>query len=101
MRTFIVCLGLALASLGEATAQVVVEVTLEQDQFLPGEALNAIVKVRNHSGQTLNLGREADWLTFSVESREGFVVGRSDEAPVKGEFKLESSQVATKVVDLA
>ena len=83
-----------------AIAQVVVEVTLEQEQFLPGEALPVAVRVANRSGQTLHLGTQPDWLTFSVESRDGFVVRKNGETPVLGEFTLESSQVATKRADV-
>jgi hypothetical protein len=101
MNSFKAMLGFLLATLVRLSAQVTVEVVLEQEQFLPGEALPAAVKIRNHSGQTLRMGREAHWLTFSVESRDGFVVIKSGEAPVTGEFTLESSQVATKRVDLA
>jgi hypothetical protein len=102
MKNFNPILGLLLlAPLVPLSAQVKVEVTLEQEQFLSGEALPADVKIRNRSGQTLRMGREADWLTFSVESPDGFVVIKSGEAPVMGEFTLESSQVATKRVDLA
>lgn len=102
MKIFNPVLGLLLlAPLTPLPAQVAVEITLEQEQFLPGEALPIAVKIKNRSGQTLRMGREADWLTLSVESRDGFVVAKSGEAPVTGEFTLESSQVATKQVDLA
>lgn len=101
MKNFNAILGLLLAPLVQLSAQVTVEVTLEQEQFLPGEALPVTVKIRNRSGQTLHMGREANWLMFSVESRDGFVVTKSGESPVTGEFTLESSQVATKKVDLA
>ncbi len=94
-------LGLILATLSPLSAQVTVEVKLEQDQFLPGEALRAAVRVTNRSGQTLRLGAESDWLTFSIESRDGFVVGKEADVPVTGEFVLESSKTATKRVDLA
>jgi len=94
-------LGLILATLSPLSAQVSVEVKLEQDQFLPGEALRAAVRVTNRSGQTLRLGAEPDWLTFSIESRDGFVVGKEADVPVTGEFVLESSKTATKRVDLA
>jgi hypothetical protein len=83
-----------------ASAQVQVEMTLEQDQFLQGESVPVAVRVTNRSGQTLHLGRDADWLTFSVESRDGFVVAKLGDAPVQGEFTLESSKVAIKRVDL-
>lgn len=90
------------ASLLPVTAQVKVEVTLPQDQYLQGESIPAAVRIINRSGQPLHLGAEEDWLTFSVESRDGFVVSRTAEMPaVVGEFDLESSQVATKRVNLA
>jgi len=101
MKSLNAILGLLLATLVQLSAQVTVEVTLEQEQFLPGEALPVAVKIRNRSGQTLRMGREPDWLTFSVESRDGFVATKTGEAPVTGEFRLESAQVATKRVDLA
>ncbi len=77
-----------------------VDVALDQDQFLPGEALPAAVRITNHSGQTLRLGDDPDWLTFSVESRDGFIVIKTGEVPVLGGFTLESSKRATKRVDL-
>jgi hypothetical protein len=74
MKKFISILGLLLLPLTPLSAQVTVEVTIEQELFLPGEALPVAVKIRNHSGQTLHMGDAPDWLTFSVESNEGFVV---------------------------
>lgn len=82
-------------------AQVTVEVILEQDQFLPGEPLPAAARIVNRSGQTLRLGTDEGWLTFAIESRDGFIVLKSGEAPVAGEFTLRSSERATKRVDLA
>ena len=88
---------------GSAPAQVVtVQVSLDQDQFLPGESLPATVRVFNNSGQTLHLGADAKWLTFDVEAAdEDFVVTQNATPPVIGEFELGSSEVATKRVDLA
>ena len=94
-------LGVLLSPLLQMSAQVTVEVTLEQEQFLGGEALPAAVRITNRSGQTLRLGTEPDWLTFLVESRDGFIVVKTGEVPVLGEFTLESSKVATRRVDLA
>src|SRR5215813_6939117 len=94
-------LGILLVSIVSGSAQVTVEVTQEQQQFLPGEELKAVVRITNLSGQTLHLGGEDDWLTFALESREGTVVPKVGEAPVLGEFVLESSKVAIKRVDLA
>ncbi len=94
-------LSLAAMSLTSASAQVTVEVLLDQDQFLPGEALVAAVRITNRSGQTLRLGTTPDWLTFSIETRDSPVVPKTGEAPVVGEFTVESSQMATKRVDIA
>ena len=88
-------------SLASASAQISVEVTLDQQQFLEGESLPAAVRVTNRSGQPLHLGTEPDWLTFTIESRDGLVASKIDEVPVLGEFDLDSSKVAIKRVDLA
>ncbi|MDB6016456.1 MAG: hypothetical protein JWR19_945 [Pedosphaera sp.] len=92
---------LLLASLCGASAQVTVQVVTDQEQFLPGEALPVAVRIANRSGQTIHLGKDADWLTFSVESADGSVVLKTGEVPVIQEFDLDSSKTATKRVDIA
>ena len=101
MKALGLWLGLWVVALLPVSAQVTVEVTQDQDQFLPAEAVPTAVRITNRSGQSLRLGREQDWLTFSVQSRGDEVVPKSGEVPVAGEFVLESSKVATKRVDLA
>jgi hypothetical protein len=95
-------LALALVVCGAAAArgQVSVEVTQGQDQYLQGESMVVAVRITNLSGQTLHLGADPDWLTFSIASPEGLVVTKLDNPPVVGEFDLESSKVAVKRVDL-
>jgi hypothetical protein len=83
-----------------AWSQVSVEVLLDQQQFLPGETIPASVRIVNRSGQTLKLGATEDWLTFSMEEREGTVVPKLGEVPVLGEFELGSGQRGTKHVNL-
>lgn len=98
---FALCALLAVPAV--VSAQVSVEVLLPpgQQQFLAGEALPISVSIINRSGQTLQMGTESDWLTFSVESREGFIVVKTGDVPVEGEFELKSSQRATtRRVDL-
>jgi hypothetical protein len=90
---------LALLSL-PARAQVSVELTFEQDQFLRGEAIKAAVRISNLSGRDLHLGADEDWLTFTVESRDGGVVQKLADVPVEGEFVVESAQRATKRLNL-
>jgi hypothetical protein len=101
MKIALMVLGLAALTLFNAAAQVAVEVTMEQSEFLPSEAVPAAVRVTNRSGQPLHLGDEPTWLTFNVESADGFIVVKNGEIPVVKEFDLGSSQVATKHVDLA
>jgi hypothetical protein len=100
MKISLPILALVLLAFCRASAQVDVEVVLNQEQFLPSESVPVAVRVTNRSGQTLHLGADADWLTFSVESADGFIVMKNAEVPVLGEFDLGSSQVATKRVDL-
>ena len=91
---------LAVLAFLRAPAQVTVELVLDQEQFLPGETLPVAVKITNRSGQPVHFGTDANWLTFSVESVDGFPVTKNSEVPVNGEFDLESSQMGTKHVDL-
>jgi hypothetical protein len=95
------CLGVFLVWTFSASGQVTVEVTQDQQQFLPGEALKVAVRITNLSGQDLHLGGEEDWLSFAIESRDGTVVSKMGDAPIQGAFVLESSKVAIKRVDLA
>ena len=88
-------------SLGCLQAQVTVEVTQSQDQFLPGESMPTAVRVKNLSGHALHLGEEPDWLTFTLEPLDGGVVVQNADVPVAGPFDLASSKVATKRLDLA
>ena len=91
---------LALAAWFRAPAQVSLELALDQQQFLPNEAIRVTAKIINTSGQQLHLGADPDWLTFSVEAHDGYVVAKNREVPVVEPFDLESSQRATKHVDL-
>jgi hypothetical protein len=92
--------ALVLLAFFRASAQVGLELSLDQDDFLPSEAVPLAVKITNRSGQQLHLGADADWLTFNVESSDGFVVIKNADVPVTGEFDLETSQLAIKRVDL-
>ncbi len=100
MKKFVLWLGLTMTALMTVSAQVTVEVTTDQDKFLPGEAIIAAVKITNHSGRILRLGVEPDWLSFSLEARGVDVISKHAEIPVTGEFFLGSSKVATKRVNL-
>jgi hypothetical protein len=89
-----------LAWAGSLTAQVTVEVLLDQEQFLRDESLPVKVRVVNRSGQTLRLGQDNEWLDFVVQDTQGHILGKLSDVPVKGEFTLESAEMATRLVDL-
>ena len=93
--------GLVLLTWFSASAQITVEVVLDQRQFLPCESLPVAVRITNRSGQPLHLGADANWLTFSVTAVDKFVATKLADVPVQGEFDLDTSQMATKRVDVA
>src|SRR5213593_3488237 len=101
MRRFLYIAGLLLLAALSSKAQVLVEVVLDQERYLRDESLPLKVRITNRSGKTLELGREADWLTFVVESRDGHNLRLLSDIPVKEEFTLPSSMVATRRVDIA
>jgi hypothetical protein len=90
-----------LVSIGRLSAQVTVEVRTDQDEFLPGEDIPAIARIVNHSGETLKLGNDNEWLKFSISGRDGYVVLKTGEVPVTQPFTLQSSERATVHVNLA
>src|SRR5205085_7770726 len=100
MKIFAFMPGVFLASVLWSTAQVKVEVVMDQEQFLLNESLPIKVRITNRSGQTLHLGQEKDWLTFTIESREGHIVAPLGDVPVLGEQAVESSMVASRRIDL-
>lgn len=101
MKFLLPVFSLALLAGFSASAQITVEVMLDQQQFLPSESLPVAVRITNRSGQPLHLGADPAWLTFSVTAVDNFIVSKIADPPVLGEFDLGSSQMATKRVDLA
>jgi hypothetical protein len=89
-----------LVSLLRLSAQVAVEVVLDQDKFLAGETLQAGVRIVNRSGQTLHLGEDNEWVKFSIETVAGRVVPQLSGPPVKNPFKLDSTERGTLRVNL-
>ncbi|MEP6662239.1 MAG: hypothetical protein ABJC04_01125 [Verrucomicrobiota bacterium] len=91
------------AFLSSAHAQVnavTVELTLDQEQYLANEDMRVGVKVINLSGQPISLGTDNEWLSFTVQARDQFVVSQLSEIPVKGEFSVPSSKQAIKRLNL-
>ena len=100
MRILSLSLVVFLASLPGAAGQMTVEVLLDQKQYLRDESVMARVRVTNRSGQTLRLGEDAEWLSFSVEGTEGARAMQISDPPVAEAFTLESARMATRTVNL-
>lgn len=100
MRNLLLLVSFLILSRFDAAAQVTVEVVLDEPEFLRDESMFVKVRIVNRSGQTIKLGQAADWLTFNVQSPEANTVEKTGTVPVVGEFILESSQSATKTVNL-
>jgi len=100
MRSFAVLFAFCFSAAIAAKGQVSVELLLDQQQFLRDESLPIRVRLTNRSGQPIKIGKETDWLSFTIEHREGFVVPKVSDFTATGEFTLESSFAATRSADL-
>jgi hypothetical protein len=103
MRKIVALIALMLVGVGIAKAApngVTVEVTLDQDQFVPSEELVASVRVTNMSGRDLELGDDNQWLTFLIQGESGYVAPRTADPQVAGKFVLHSAQVGIRRVNL-
>ncbi|HEY0455259.1 MAG TPA: hypothetical protein VGE41_02730 [Verrucomicrobiae bacterium] len=100
VKLFSFAAGLVLLSTLVVRAQITVDLELDQEQFLRDESLPLKVKISNRSGQALQLGKEADWLSFSVENTDGTHVKRLREFDGSGELTLDSAMVGTRRADI-
>lgn len=86
---------LAMLLSGRALAQVEVALLPTQEFCLIGEEVEISVKIANFTGRQLTLGTDPQWLRFTVESVDGYVVNRVGEGEETGEFKLDTANRAT------
>ena len=91
----LLCLLCASSAFGQAIR---VELAFDQETYLPREPLYASVRVYNTSGRTLELGRDNEWLSFTVENVDGSFVHQRKPLDVRGEFILPSSSRARKLI---
>ncbi len=92
-------IGLVLACAGPVSAQVKVELLLEQRQFLLKEPLLVGIRIINHSGQTLKISG-SDWLSLTIEDRDKFVVKKLVELPAPQPVTVDSTYMATQWIDI-
>ncbi len=100
MKAIVLLAAAFFAWVSSAVAQVTLELQLEQRQFLRNEVLPVYVRITNRSGQPLKIGEVADWLTFTVETREGKLISPTQDILPGGHFELESASSVTKVIDI-
>lgn len=101
MRTILLILAAAWLSAAALQAQLLVEVTFDNESYLPNEALVAKVRISNNSGQTLSFGQNDDWLSLELEGENRALVHQLQALPVRGEFVLRSSENGIRRIDLA
>src|ERR1700721_583260 len=100
MKNMVLPVALLLAFASGLSAQVTVQVLMDQDQFLPNESIPVKVRIVNNSGQTLRFGAE-DWLSYSVEGTDGLIVLKTGDAPMGDNFEVKAAEMATTRADLA
>jgi hypothetical protein len=100
MKNMVLSVAVLLALAGGLSAQVTVQVLMDQDQFLPNESTPIKVRLVNNSGQTLRFGAE-DWISYSVESADGAIVLKTGDAPMAHDFEVRAAEMATTGADLA
>ena len=109
MKYFFASIALAIAVL-RASAQVSVELVLDQEQFLPSESLPVAVKITNRSGQQLHLGAEAVRFHHSSDRLTGLELADGSVVPaqvavvaigVRPELSLARDAAIASYADLA
>src|ERR1051326_4110858 len=91
-------MGLLPLALGQGVS---IQLVLDQEQFLVNETLVVKARISNFSGQTLRLGKDPEWLTFTVQDSNRRPVTRAGQVPGTGELTVEPSMTAPKKVNLA
>lgn len=81
-------------------SQISLEIQLDQKQFLCNESIPIRVRLLNRTGQPLRIGEVPDWLSFTVESRDGKLIQPSATIVAGGNFELDSAESVTKLIDL-
>ncbi len=84
----------------QADAQLSVQISMDQDVYLSGEAVVVKVELVNLSGQSVCLGEKPDWLEFTIESIDKPFVERPAVLDLSGMFALGSSMRATREINI-
>ncbi len=81
-------------------AQIQVDLSFPQQQYLAYEPIIAVVKISNVSGQTLNFKKDDNWLDFTMETKTGRIIPKDAEIPQQEDFSIQSGEVGILRVDI-
>jgi hypothetical protein len=100
MSRVFLCLSLFAVLVWSAHAQISVDLVMDQEQFLRDESLPVKLQISNRSGQKLVLGKDPEWVSFTVENLDGSSVTRLNDVTMQGELALDSAMVGARTIDL-
>src|ERR1051325_8401008 len=100
MSRALLFLSLLAALVSSARGQITVDLVMDQEQFLRDESLPVKLQISNRSGQKLVLGKEPEWVTFTVENLDGSMVSRLSDVVLEGELALDSAMVGARTIGL-
>jgi len=81
-------------------AQVKVELSFPQEQYLAYEPIIAVLKISNQSGQLIKFKKDDDWLDFSLQTKSGRIIPKVSEFRELEDFDLQSGEMATVRVNI-
>ena len=103
MKAIVLGLLVAFGAVTGVQAQQALKVQLFADRqhFLAQEALEVSVRVYNYSGETLLMGKDPEWVSFTVEPMANKSIVRQASRPdVVYPFELGNNMMATRRVNL-
>src|SRR3954469_503183 len=100
MSRVLLFLSLLAALVSSARGQITVDLLMPQEQFLRDESLPVKLQISNRSGQKIVLGKDPEWVTFTVENLDGSIVTRLNDVTMQGELALDSAMVGARTIDL-
>jgi hypothetical protein len=100
MRSVWLSWAVLLSSIAWASAQIQVELILNQEQFLVAESIPVKIRITNLSGQPVQLGQDPDWLTFQVQNLERPSEVRVAKIPTNEPYTLQSAKTVVRQLDL-
>jgi hypothetical protein len=77
-----------------------VEISLNQNQYLPDEDAILSVDVMNRSGQLVEFGADPNWISFSIQNDDNTIASSTGVVPTEGPFSLLTGQMGTKRFNL-